>query len=69
MGNVIFRGTLFNYVPVRPVKLVGIVSGGRNAIVGKLDSDGSIYITNTGKDALSIPQSNFLTLSATYIFK
>ena len=68
VGNVIYAGTLLNYLPELDTNLI-CRHGSKDVIVGRLYSDGTIQINNTSTASLATTASNNIILHATYIFK
>ena len=67
VGNVLYSGTLLDYIPLQTAHLTGKF-GSRNIIVGRLDSDGSLYVNNTGVETINPTSSNPVVLTGTYIY-
>ena len=68
VGSQIYSGTLLNCLPVDDIELVGRF-GTNQVIIGRLGTDGAIFINNTGRSSFASSSSNYITLTATYIYK
>lgn len=66
-GGIIYMGTLLDYIPQMPIRLITDVGSG--IVAGQVAANGDITVMNTSHSTISRPKSNPLFLTGTYIYQ